>query len=160
MKTFLTYYLISTGACIALDTVAINAFVHKINRSLEEQGYEPITGKKVVSSSKESFSEKTVRWIKAIPAVTIPILRYALPFLFIKYGDKLAQKTTEELIDKKMVTKKEENMSYEERIAAIEAKKAELESLKQTLSSNGTYNFDDTDYPTDGYVGEKESKIL
>ena len=160
MKTFLIYYLASTGACIALDTIAIRAVVNKVNRGLLARGYEPITGKKMVTGAKESVSEKAVRWIKAIPAFTIPIIRFVLPFLYIKYGERLAEKSVFELIDKKMVTKKEKNMTYEERIAAIEAKKAELESLKESLSNNGAYNFDETDYPTDGYVGEKESKTL
>ncbi len=154
LKSILTYYLASTGACYVLNAVATSAIKNKINRTLEEKGYEPYI------KAKASCSERIVNFIRSIPSITIPVIRYIIPLVLITQGDKIVAEAIRKGIEENVYVKKEDAMTYEERLEAIEKKKAELESLKESLSSHSTYNFDETDYPTDSYVGEKESKTL
>jgi len=162
MKYLLAYVLASTGACVVLDSVALNSLVEKINQGLEEEGYEPLSAYIDPNAPKPSISERINGFVKNRRAYTIPIIRFLVPYIFFKHGDEIAKGEIEKGKDKNYWLKKDPTLTPEERLAAIQKKKEELKALKNDIATNQTYyySFDDEDYQRDNFVSDESHKTL
>ena len=154
MKSILTYYLASTGACYVLNAVATSAIKNKINRTLEEKGYEPYI------KAKASCSERIVNFIRSIPSITIPVIRYIIPLVLITQGDKIVAEAIRTGIEENVYVKKEDAMTYEERLEAIEKKKAELENLKKSLNQCSSTDYSFEEKKEDSYTSNEQGYSL
>ena len=134
----LNIYLISTGACLAVDTISIMALLNKMKR----EGYE-------IVNSKKSFSEVIRDCLKIAGYVAVPVFNVILSATMLFLSDEKTDELFKEMYRKGIITKKTDSLSYDEKIAEIRKKKAELEELKESLgqcqSANVTFEDDDED---------------
>ena len=134
----LNIYLISTGACLAVDTISIMALLNKMKR----EGYE-------IVNSKKSFSEVIRDCLKIAGYVAVPVFNVILSATMLFLSDEKTDELFKEMYRKGIITKKTDALSYDEKIDAIRKKKAELEELKESLgqcqSANVTFEDDDED---------------
>ena len=134
----LNIYLISTGACLAVDTISIMALLNKMKR----EGYE-------IVNSKKSFSEVIRDCLKIAGYVAVPVINVILSATMLFLSDEKTDELFKEMYRKGIITKKTDSLSYDEKIAEIRKKKAELEELKESLgqcqSANVTFEDDDED---------------
>ena len=162
MKYLLAYVLASTGACVVLDSVALNSLVGKLNQGLEEEGYEPLSAFLDPNAPKPSIPERFSGFVKSIPAYTIPIIRFLVPYIIFKFGDEIAKGIVEKGKDENYWLKKDPTLTPEERIAAIQNKREELKAIKNSLAKKKeeSYHFDGEDYPNESFVGDESHKTL
>ena len=134
----LNIYLISTGACLAVDTISMLAILNKMKR----EGYE-------IVNSKKSFSEVIRDCLKIAGYVAVPVFNVILSATMLFLSDEKTDELFKEMYRKGIITKKTDSLSYDEKIAEIRKKKAELEELKESLgqcqSANVTFEDDDED---------------
>ena len=134
----LNIYLISTGACLAVDTISMLAILNKMKR----EGYE-------IVNSKKSFSEVIRDCLKIAGYVAVPVINVILSATMLFLSDEKTDELFKEMYRKGIITKKTDSLSYDEKIAEIRKKKAELEELKESLgqcqSANVTFEDDDED---------------
>ncbi|MBQ4031741.1 MAG: hypothetical protein II625_08310 [Bacilli bacterium] len=134
----LNIYLISTGACLAVDTISMLAILNKMKR----EGYE-------IVNSKKSFSEVIRDCLKIAGYVAVPVINVILSATMLFLSDEKTDELFKEMYRKGIITKKTDALSYDEKIDAIRKKKAELEELKESLgqcqSANVTFEDDDED---------------
>ncbi len=142
----LTVYLASTGACVAVDTISFIAIANRMKR----EGYEIVKNKK-------SFSEILRDYLKIATYVAVPVLNVLISFALLSASDEKVGEIIRELHRKGVITKKTDSLSYDEKIAEIRKKKAELEELKDSLgqyqSTNVTFENNDEDIFKPGRPG-------
>ena len=144
-------WLASTGACIAVDTISVLAFVSKLKR----EGYE-------YKNTFHSLSEALFGILHLLPVVAIPVLNIFNSVRIVKAIDEKYELLKELALEKGDIVKINEFKSPEELIAEIHEKRDELEELKAALSkyNTGDYVFSSEIHEEDSLATDEHSRTF